>query len=63
MVVRHLLIVSRPNYKEARPLLIAFHDPPELTGSTDPRTQRLELHNTWLVSAYSPTYCVVFTDL
>ena len=39
-----------PNYSDARPLLVIFHDPPEVKGVPDPRTNRLELHNTWLVS-------------
>ena len=42
-------VLATSNYSEARPLLLIFHDPPELTGTPDPRTQRLELHNTWLV--------------
>lgn len=35
---------------EERPLLVIMHDPPELLASPDPRTGRLELHNSWLVS-------------
>ena len=41
---------NSPNYSDARPLLVIFHDPPEVKGVPDPRTNRLELHNTWLVS-------------
>ncbi|KAF4554094.1 Arb2 domain-containing protein [Elsinoe fawcettii] len=41
-------VLATPNYHEARPLLLTFHDPPELTGTPDPRTQRLEAHNTFL---------------
>lgn len=37
---------------EERPLLVIMHDPPELLASPDPRTGKLELHNTWLVSDY-----------
>ena len=40
---------SSPNYSDARPLLVIFHDPPEVKGVPDPHTNRLELHNTWLV--------------
>jgi histone deacetylase 6 len=43
----------RPNHAEARPLLIIFHDPPELTGEADPRTRELQLHNTYLVRSFS----------
>ncbi|TKX27565.1 histone deacetylase domain-containing protein 1 [Elsinoe australis] len=41
-------ILATANYNEPRPLLLTFHDPPELTGTPDPRTQRLEAHNTFL---------------
>lgn len=34
---------------EERPLLVILHDPPELLASPDPRTGKLEAHNTWLV--------------
>ena len=37
------------NYAEAGPLLVILHDPPEVLASPDPRTGKLELHNTWLV--------------
>lgn len=43
--------MNRPNYNDARPLLVIFHDPPELKGFPNPRTNKIELHNTWLVSA------------
>lgn len=42
-------VLATPNYTEACPLLLIFHDPPELMGVPDSRTQKLELHNTWLV--------------
>jgi len=35
---------------DERPLLVILHDPPEVLASPDPRTGKLELHNTWLVS-------------
>lgn len=35
---------------EARPLLVILHDPPEMLASPDPRTGKIELHNTWVVS-------------
>jgi histone deacetylase 6 len=34
---------------DERPLLVIMHDPPEVLASPDPRTGKLELHNTWLV--------------
>lgn len=43
-------VLATPNYHENRPLLVLFHDPPEAEGYPDPRTSRLELHNTFLVS-------------
>jgi histone deacetylase 6 len=43
-------VLATPNYHEARPLLVIFHDPPEALGHPDVRTNQLELHNTWLVS-------------
>lgn len=35
---------------EKRPLLVIMHDPPEVLSSPDPRTGKVELHNSWLVS-------------
>lgn len=46
-----LTLTSRSNYHEKRPLLIVFHDPPDAEGYPDPRTSKLELHNTFLVSS------------
>lgn len=34
---------------------MVFHDPPAAMGYPDPRTNELELHNTWLVSLISYT--------
>ena len=44
------LTCHRPDYMERRPLLVLLHDPPEMLASPDPRTGRIDLHNTWLVS-------------
>ncbi|KAF7846549.1 hypothetical protein BT93_L4171 [Corymbia citriodora subsp. variegata] len=41
-------VLATSNYYEERPLLVIFHDPPEVIGVPDPRTHKLELHNTWL---------------
>ncbi|THW43041.1 histone deacetylase HdaA [Aureobasidium pullulans] len=44
-------VLATSNHSESRPLLVIFHDPPDLVGTPDPRTQRLELHNTWLTDS------------
>ncbi|EME47335.1 histone deacetylase hda1-like protein [Dothistroma septosporum NZE10] len=41
-------VLATSNYLEPRPLLLILHDPPEVLASPDPRTGRVELHNTWL---------------
>ena len=45
-----MLKFHRPNYSDARPLLVIFHDPPDVMHVPDPQTNKIELHNTWLVS-------------
>lgn len=46
----------------ARPLLVILHDPPEVLTSPDPRTGKIELHNTWLVSfAHAHLCCCMQT--
>lgn len=42
-------VLATPDYTEDRPLLIIFHDPPDIKGEPHPRTQKLELHNAYLV--------------
>nr|POF11453.1 histone deacetylase clr3 [Quercus suber] len=41
-------VLATPNYAEARPLLVILHDAPEMIASPDPRTGKIELHNTWV---------------
>jgi histone deacetylase 6 len=41
---------------DERPLLVVMHDPPEVLASPDPRTGKLELHNTWLVREPATVY-------
>jgi histone deacetylase 6 len=41
---------------DARPLLVVLHDPPEVLASPDPRTGKIELHNTWLVRCLITVY-------
>jgi histone deacetylase 6 len=40
----------RPEFMGRYPLLLIFHDPPNLRDNPDPVTGKRELHNTWLVS-------------
>lgn len=41
---------------DERPLLVLLHDPPEVLASPDPRTGKVELHNTWLVRNLKTVY-------
>ncbi|GAM86032.1 hypothetical protein ANO11243_040420 [Dothideomycetidae sp. 11243] len=41
-------VLATTNYPQPRPLLLTFHDPPELTASPDPRTSFLDAHNTYM---------------
>ncbi|KAI9655211.1 MAG: Histone deacetylase hda1 [Alyxoria varia] len=41
-------VLATSDYNEEKPVLVIFHDPPEALGVPDPRTSRLELHNTWI---------------
>lgn len=45
-----MLTGHRREFGKERPLLVILHDPPEMIASPDPRTGKVELHNTWLVS-------------
>ena len=47
-------VIATTDYAEAKPLLVIFHDPPEVIGIPDPVTNRLDLHNTWLADAMRP---------
>ncbi|OKP12270.1 Histone deacetylase clr3 [Penicillium subrubescens] len=46
-------VLASANYHERVPLIVIFHDPPELMGYPDPVTSRLEAHNCWMVSVPS----------
>jgi hypothetical protein len=35
---------------DQHPLLVIFHDPPNIRVEPDPITGKVELHNSWLVS-------------
>ncbi|KAF2180195.1 putative histone deacetylase [Zopfia rhizophila CBS 207.26] len=41
-------VIATPRFMEARPLLVIFHDPPDVMNKSDPTTGKQELHNTWL---------------
>ncbi|MCJ1402325.1 Histone deacetylase hda1 [Xylographa trunciseda] len=41
-------VLATKNYSTAVPLLVIFHDPPEVTGVPNAITNQLDLHNTWL---------------
>ncbi|MCJ1304776.1 Histone deacetylase hda1 [Hypocenomyce scalaris] len=41
-------VIATTNYHKAVPLIVIFHDPPEVMGVPNPVTNKLELHNTWL---------------
>nr|POF17645.1 histone deacetylase clr3 [Quercus suber] len=59
-------VLATPNYAEARPLLVILHDAPEMLASPDPRTGKIELHNTWVAFAVIdvnlPKYITGSTD-
>ncbi|PGH05703.1 hypothetical protein AJ79_06719 [Helicocarpus griseus UAMH5409] len=41
-------VLASQNYDKENPLLVIFHDPPELMGIPHPVTNALEPHNCWL---------------
>ncbi|KAL4747341.1 hypothetical protein BDW72DRAFT_182965 [Aspergillus terricola var. indicus] len=41
-------VLASPNYNQATPLIVIFHDPPEIMGLPHPMTNNLEAHNCWL---------------
>ncbi|KAF7585373.1 Histone deacetylase hda1 [Aspergillus hancockii] len=44
-------VLASPNYYQRNPLLVIFHDPPEIKGLPDPVTNKLEAHNCWLADS------------
>ncbi|EPS34986.1 hypothetical protein PDE_09951 [Penicillium oxalicum 114-2] len=44
-------VLASANYHERVPLIVIFHDPPELMGYPDPVTSKLEAHNCWMSDA------------
>ncbi|KAL6720241.1 Histone deacetylase hda1 [Lecanora helva] len=47
-------VMATPNFEGFAPLLVVIHDPPEMMGTPDPVSKRLELHNTWLLLTADP---------
>ncbi|KAL1984364.1 hypothetical protein VTN96DRAFT_9225 [Rasamsonia emersonii] len=41
-------VLASSNYDQAVPLIVIFHDPPEIMGIPHPLTNKLEPHNCWL---------------
>ncbi|KAL4892077.1 histone deacetylase Hda1 [Aspergillus ambiguus] len=41
-------VLATPNYHQTTPLLVVFHDPPEIMGLPHPVTNKLEAHNCWM---------------
>ncbi|KAB2569649.1 Histone deacetylase HDA1 [Lasiodiplodia theobromae] len=48
-------VLATHNFAEQRPLLVIFHEPPETTAITDPRSKKLNLHNIF-VTDVTKTY-------
>ena len=46
-------VMATPDYDQEKPLIVFFHDPPEMMEVPNPMTRKLELHNTWLVGGDS----------
>ncbi|KAF7713980.1 Histone deacetylase class 2 [Penicillium ucsense] len=44
-------VLASANYHKRVPLIVVFHDPPELMGYPDPVTSKLEAHNCWMSDA------------
>ncbi|OJJ43996.1 hypothetical protein ASPZODRAFT_18771 [Penicilliopsis zonata CBS 506.65] len=41
-------VLASPNYYQPVPLIVFFHDPPDIMGLPNPVTNKLEAHNCWL---------------
>ncbi|KAJ5673297.1 histone deacetylase [Penicillium longicatenatum] len=55
-------VLASPNYNQGVPLLIIFHDPPELLGVTHPLTNKLEAHNCWVASDIQKDYVALAAE-
>ena len=50
-VMRSRLMWARDDYASTKPLLIIFHDPPEILAENDPHTGSLQAHNVSVTDA------------
>ena len=50
--------MCRSDYLAKKPLLLIFHDPPELQALPDPQNAEVQLHNTFLVGTFSAASCM-----
>ncbi|KAJ5688810.1 Histone deacetylase clr3 [Penicillium macrosclerotiorum] len=41
-------VLASPNYNQPVPLVVIFHDPPEMVGHPHPVTNKLDAHNCWV---------------
>ncbi|KAJ5908684.1 histone deacetylase Hda1 [Penicillium taxi] len=46
-------VLASPNYRDAVPIVVIFHDPPEIMGIPDPANNKLEAHNCWVADPIS----------
>lgn len=53
--------ICRPDFQEAHPLLVIFHDPPSVQAIADPVAGTRDSHNTWLVSNNTVLRCLSLT--
>ncbi|KAJ5958003.1 Histone deacetylase class II [Penicillium vulpinum] len=44
-------VLASPNYHQNVPLIVIFHDPPEIVGQAHPVTNKLEAHNVWMADS------------
>ncbi|KAJ5507082.1 hypothetical protein N7527_009225 [Penicillium freii] len=44
-------VLASKNYHERVPLIVIFHDPPEIVGQPHPVTNKLEAHNVWMADS------------
>ncbi|KAJ5251242.1 hypothetical protein N7489_001652 [Penicillium chrysogenum] len=44
-------VLASPNYHQRVPLIVIFHDPPEIVGQAHPVNNKLEAHNVWMADS------------
>ncbi|KAJ5992086.1 histone deacetylase [Penicillium sp. IBT 35674x] len=55
-------VLASPNYNQGVPLLVIFHDPPEIMGATHPLTNKLEAHNCWIHTDVQKEYVALAVE-